>query len=102
MIRVFYYASVREKTGTNDTRVEGFPSRDDAATIVDLVKYLEERHGISLIDLNSSLTERANYADLLSALIIMVNGRHISHVGGLDAPVSDGDVVSIFPLIGGG
>ena len=92
MIRVLYYAGVREKAGTNETRVEGFAR---GGTVVELVRHLEEHHGISLLNSNSS-------ADLLSVLIVMVNGRHIAHVGGLDAPVSEGDVVSIFPLIGGG
>ena len=94
MIRVLYYAGVREKTGTNETRVDGF-ERD--GTIVGLARHLEDHHGISLLDSNSN-----SPADLLSTLIIMVNGRHIAHVGGLDAPVSEGDIVSIFPLIGGG
>jgi len=102
MIKVYYYASVREKTGTNETRVDGFSSGDHTGTIVDLVKHLEEHYGISLTNSDSPLTERANYADIISALIVMVNGRHIAHVGGLDALVADGDVVSIFPLIGGG
>ena len=102
MIRVLYYAGVRDKTGTNETRVEGF---SHAGTIAGLVRHLEERHGIYLLNSSSSQVEHAKNAkntDLLSALIIMVNGRHIAHVGGLDAPVSEGDIVSIFPLIGGG
>jgi len=102
MIRVLYYAWVREKAGTNETRLSGFSSRDHAGTIVDLVKHLEEHCGISLINSDSSAIGHDKYADLLSVLIIMINGRHIVHVGGLDAPVKDGDVVSIFPLIGGG
>jgi MoaD family protein len=102
MIRVLYYAWVREKTGTNETRVEGFSSRAHAGTIVELVQYLEEHYGVFLIDANSSKSECTKHTDLLSVLIIMINGRHIAHVGGLDAPVSDGDVVSIFPMIGGG
>ena len=92
MIRVLYYAGVREKAGTNETCVEGF---ECAGTIVGLVKHLEDHHGIFLLNSDSS-------ADHLSTLIIMVNGRHIAHIGGPDAPVSEGDVVSIFPLIGGG
>ena len=92
MIRVLYYAGVRERTGTFETRVEGF-----SGTVAELLKHLEESRGISVVD-----SSRGEDADPLSLLIFMVNGRHIAHIGGLDAPVSEGDIVSIFPLIGGG
>ena len=92
MIRVLYYASVRERAGAFETRVEGY-----SGTFSGLLKHLEECHGISAMD-----PSKAAEADPLSVLILMLNGRHIAHVGGLDAHVSDGDVVSIFPLIGGG
>ena len=101
MTRVLFYAGVREKAGTFEKRVEGF-----SGTLAGLLKHLEERHGISLLDSQAEGYEGEGYEaeihDLLSVLIIMINGRHIAHVGGLDAPVSDGDVVSIFPLVGGG
>ena len=90
MIRVLYYAGIRDIAGTNETRVEGF-----SGTITELVRHLEEHYDISLLNSNSA-------ADLLSDLIVLINGRHIAHVGGLDAPVSESDLVSIFPLIGGG
>ena len=93
MVRVLFYAGIREKAGTFEKRVDGF-----SGTLAELVKHLEENHGISLLDSQAEGYE----ADLLSVLIIMINGRHIAHVGGLDAPVSDGDVVSVFPLVGGG
>ena len=92
MIRVLYYAGVRDLLGTSETRVEGF-----SGTFAGLLKHLEQHHGISPADLS-----QAKGADPLSALILMINGRHIVHAGGLDASVSDGDIVSIFPIIGGG
>ena len=92
MVRVLFYAGVREKAGTIEKRIDEF-----SGTLAELVKHLEERHGIFLLD-----SSQAESADLLSVLIILINGRHIAHVGGLDAPVSDGDIVSIFPLVGGG
>ena len=88
MIRVLCYAGVRER----ETCVEDF-----SGTLAGLLKHLEEHHGISMLD-----PAKAEDADPLSVLILMVNGRHVAQVGGLDAPVSDGDVVSIFPLVGGG
>ena len=94
MVRVLFYAGVREKAGTSEKRVEGF-----SGTLAELVKHLEDRHGIFL---DKADGHKAEGSDLLSSLIILINGRHIAHVGGLDAPVSDGDLVSIFPLVGGG
>jgi len=35
-------------------------------------------------------------------LILILNGRHIEHVGGLSAPVKEGDHLAVFPLVGGG
>ena len=91
MIRVLYYAGVRERVGTSETRIEEF-----SGTLDELLKHLEERCGVAVIE-----PSKAN-ADPFSVLIFMINGRHIQHVGGLEAAVADGDVVSIFPLIGGG
>ncbi|MCL2010387.1 MAG: MoaD/ThiS family protein [Synergistaceae bacterium] len=87
MVRVLYYCGCAGISET-ETRVEGF-----SGTLAELIKRLEELHGISF---------QAEGHDLLSALIFMINGRHIASAGGLDAPVSDGDAVSIFPFAGGG
>ena len=97
MARVLFYAGVREKAGTLEKRLEGF-----SGTLADLLEHLEERHGIPLVDLSQPEGCDGERPDPLSTLIIMINGRHIAHVGGLNAPVTDGDVVSIFPLVGGG
>lgn len=34
--------------------------------------------------------------------VILINGRHVAHLQGLNTPVQDGDVVAIFPLVAGG
>lgn len=34
--------------------------------------------------------------------IVLVNGRHIVHLAGLDTQLSEADVVSIFPMVAGG
>ncbi|HCA40738.1 MAG TPA: hypothetical protein DEP01_04035 [Aminobacterium sp.] len=39
---------------------------------------------------------------LLMGTIIMVNGKHIVHLQGLDTPLNDSDTVNIFPPVGGG
>ena len=40
--------------------------------------------------------------DLGEEIIILVNGRHVAHLGGIHAKLLPGDVVSIFPVVAGG
>ena len=35
-------------------------------------------------------------------IIILVNGRHVSHLGGFNAPLNPDDRVDIFPVVAGG
>lgn len=39
---------------------------------------------------------------LPEALVILVNGKHIRHLQGLETPLREDDVVSIFPMVSGG
>ena len=41
-------------------------------------------------------------ADLKPHLVVMVNGESLATRGGLSAALRDGDVVAVFPLMGGG
>jgi molybdopterin synthase sulfur carrier subunit len=34
--------------------------------------------------------------------IVLVNGRHIEHLDGVDTQLTEEDVVSLFPLVAGG
>ncbi len=40
--------------------------------------------------------------DIRKVFIVLVNGRRIDNLDGLETPLSDGDVVSIFPPVAGG
>ena len=35
-------------------------------------------------------------------IVILINGRHIQHLDGLDTDLSEGDTVALFPPAGGG
>ena len=37
-----------------------------------------------------------------SDVIILINGRHVCHLGGMAAPLKPDDRVDIFPLVAGG
>ncbi|MEO3993086.1 MAG: MoaD/ThiS family protein [Desulfurococcaceae archaeon TW002] len=53
----------------------------------------------ALPDLKSLIVEQDR---LRGGFIVLVNGRHIEFLGGLQAVVKDGDTIAIFPQSGGG
>ncbi len=91
MIKVLFFASIRERTREKETEVEDAP-----ATMEALLRLLCPRYGP---DFEAEVFDGDS---LSSRLIILVNGRHIAHTGGPGTPLRDGDTVAVFPLIGGG
>jgi molybdopterin synthase sulfur carrier subunit len=81
MVRVQFFGQVREIAKAKETEVA------DCPTV-----------GSLLCLLSASLGHEFRP----EALIVMVNGRHIAHTGYLDTPLEAGDLVSVFPVIGGG
>lgn len=90
MIRVSFFGMVRDITGEKGTQISGGDS------VKSLLEALSERYGVSFGEKVLKTPER----DL--DLILLLNGRHIEHVGGLSAPVKEGDHLAVFPLVGGG
>jgi len=81
MVRVQFFGQVRGIAGGKETEVVDCPD------VGSLFSLLSERFGHQLRP---------------ESLIVMVNGRHIAHTGFLETPLESGDLVSIFPVIGGG
>jgi len=90
MTRVSFFGMIRDITGEMETQVSGGDS------VESLLHALSERYGVSFGEKVLKTPER----DM--ALILLLNGRHIEHVGGLSAPVKEGDHLAVFPLVGGG
>ena len=86
-----YFAYLRDITGCKQ---EPWPAEPDART---LLYALCEKHGVLLRNKIFVIGSEA-----LGDVIIMVNGRHISHIGELDATLRDDDTVQIFPVVAGG
>jgi len=88
---VSYFATIRTYTGETARRLESAPS-----TLRSLLAQLAERYGTSF--------RRAVFSgDQLSGeIIILVNGRNVVHLKGLDTPLKASDEVSIFPMVAGG
>ena len=90
MVTLKFFATLRDLIGRKEIRVEADKVEDalikaSKLTNVDLIK--------ELIDENRNPKK---------AVIILVNGRNIVHLEGIDTSLNNGDTVSIFPPVGGG
>ena len=88
---VSYFATIRTYTGEAVLRLDVTPSN-----LRELLLTLSQRYG--------SLFQRAVFAGdgLNSQPIILINGRNVLHLRGLDTPLNSDDEVSIFPMVAGG
>ena len=90
-MRVKFFANLRDYTGCSEIDIAA------PGTVNDLVRLLSDRYGPRLRD--KMLDPEGG---LGPELIIMINGRHVLHLGGLDAPLKDDDTLQIFTMVAGG
>ena len=88
---VKYFATIRTYTGETVRHLDDAP-----AGLHELLTGLAGRYGTSF--------RRAVFAgdELNDEIIILVNGRNVLYLQGLDTPLTAGDEVSIFPMVAGG
>ncbi len=85
-----FFAFIRDYTGSKEISIESCP------TLRELLDKLSGRYGMRF-------REKLFAGDRLSEdIIIMINGRHIEHLDGLDTNLKDIDIISIFPRVAGG
>jgi len=91
-VRIAYFASLAELTGVKEEEIEV----EDGTTLAELLaKVLPSRH----LGLKGFLEEAISRGRFL----LVVNGNsHASLSNGLNYELRDGDVISIFPPLGGG
>ena len=91
-MQIRYFANYRTITGRRTEEVAA------PATILELLQQLSTRYGAELRSwlLSADCTEKGDNA------VILVNGRHIEHLDGVNTQLKDDDVVSLFPLVAGG
>lgn len=87
-----FFAYLRDYTGCKSV---DFPYEED---LYRLSHALCERYGEKL----KAKMLTPDGEDLGEEIIILVNGRHVAHLGGIHAKLVPGDVVSIFPVVAGG
>ncbi|MDR2951959.1 MAG: MoaD/ThiS family protein [Treponema sp.] len=98
-MRVRFFANLRSLTGCAETDV---PYRETAGA---LALSLCEKYGDKLrlkIFSPASGEGKEGEEKFNSEIIILVNGRHVSHLGGFHAPLQPDDRVDVFPMVAGG
>ncbi|MFW9933947.1 MAG: ubiquitin-like small modifier protein 1 [Candidatus Thorarchaeota archaeon] len=89
-VTVRMFTSLRALTGIRETQLKA----EDVQEVIDtLSKQFGEKFDKMVLEPDGSLK---------SYFHVLVNGRHVRLQQGLQTPLSEGDVVAIFPPIGGG
>ncbi|MEM2896967.1 MAG: ubiquitin-like small modifier protein 1 [Candidatus Bathyarchaeia archaeon] len=89
-VTVKLYTSLREIAGEKETKV-------NAGTIKEVIAVLSKKYGDGFR--NHLLDENGNVKPFFH---IMVNGHKMGLLSGVETKLKDGDVLDIFPPIGGG
>lgn len=91
-MKVRFFATYRDITHAAEMEVPAPES------VRGLLLLLGDRYGPALRDKILSPDHGALGRDA----IVLVNGRHISHLQGIDTPLDESCTVAIFPLVAGG
>lgn len=91
-MKVKYFAYIRDFTKCKECEEEY------KSTIKDLLHHLSDKYGNKFR--NEALTPDGN--ELGEKIIILVNGRHVAHLLGINTKLVESDVVQVFPVVAGG
>lgn len=92
-VRVKLHSLLRLKFDTGELEVILPP---EEATVMGLIEKLSEQIGPGLKE------ELLNGGEIGPGTIVLVNGRNILHLEGLETPLGEGDLVVFFPPGAGG
>ncbi|HDM70171.1 MAG TPA: MoaD/ThiS family protein [Thermotogales bacterium] len=90
-VRIHFFATLRLNLGVASMELE----LEEKTTVGELLKKVSEK---LKVDICEKLLEDGK---IRRGTMILLNGKNIIHLNGLDTPVVDGDL-SIFPPAGGG
>ena len=91
-IRVKFFAALWEITGEKEIELDGTDM-----TVREVLQKLIERYGEKF---KKEIME--NDDKVKDHYVILVNGRNIVFLDGINTKVKDGDLISVFPPVGGG
>jgi molybdopterin synthase sulfur carrier subunit len=91
-MKIKFFATIREHTRAREIDV----AAQGCGDVRDLMRHLCSLYGRELCSL---LLEDGK---LGSKIIVLVNGRNVVHLQGLDTPLEKDDEISIFPVVAGG
>lgn len=89
-MKIMFFGYIRDMIGTKETQIEG------AASLKQLLQELCDKYGKAFRD------KVYKDDDITKEVIVLVNGRNIYFTGGIDTILSEGDEISIFPVVAGG
>jgi len=92
MIKIKFFSLIRTYLGINEIEVEAA-----SVSIYELILKAEKL--ISKKFLDQLIDEKRQ---ILQGTMILINGRNIVHLDGINSNVQEGDEISIFPPGGGG
>lgn len=91
-MQIRVYATLRDLLGQSRLSVPAA----SAATVGDVLERLAAEHPV----LNGKLWDADR--NLTGFVTVLLNGRSIEYLQGLRTPVTDADVMALFPPVGGG
>lgn len=92
-VEVSYFSNVRALTGESGSTLEV----PEGSSVHDLLIIVAARYGDELREYLFTDDEGLN-----SHVVVILNGRGVGVLDGLDSALNDGDRVAILPSIGGG
>jgi len=89
-MKINFFANIRDITKTKSIEIEY------SETLREALLKISEIYGKKL------RKEIFDGGNLSNRVIILVNGRHIAHLQGIDTTLNENDEISIFPVVAGG
>ena len=96
MIKVLFFTSLREITGKKEETLD-LPIKDNI-TVITILDLLSKCYGKPFIE----YVYDPKTCIIRGFLQLLINGKSVSTLNGLDTKLASGDVLAILPPVGGG